>query len=174
MQKKTSIENAFRCKYPDPVVLVSTRGPDGRANVMAVSWITFASDEPWMFVLGIDSGAYTFDLIRKTREFVVAYPHQGMAKAVLLAGSRHGHRTDKIKLTGLKLQKAAVVNAPLVADAIANFECKLVKIFKPGNCPLVIGEVVAAHVNKNKNLKRLFNLAKGYHLGPVAPGVAVT
>lgn len=170
MQKEVTLAEAFRCKYPDPVVLITTRAPDGRANVMAASWYTFASDDPWMFVVGIDDGAYTYDLIRRTGEFVVAYPHARMAKAVLIAGSCHGHRIDKIERTGLVLQDAAKVRAPLLADAIANFECKLVKIFKPGNCPLVVGQVVAAHANKRKGLKRLFNLAKGYRLGPVNPG----
>jgi flavin reductase (DIM6/NTAB) family NADH-FMN oxidoreductase RutF len=170
MQKKTSLQDAFRCKYPDPVVLVTTRGPNGRANVMAVSWFTLASDDPWMFVLGIDDGAYTYKLIRQTREFVVAYPHDGMARATFVAGSQHGQHADKIKLTGLKLQDATVVRAPLLADAIANFECSVVKILKPGNCPLIVGRIVAAHRNTRTGLKRLFNLAKGYRLGRVTPG----
>lgn len=170
MQKKTTFAEAFQCKYPDPVVLVTTRAPDGRANVMAVSWYTFASDDPWMFVLGIDDSAYTYDVILRTGEFVVAYPQARMAKAALIAGSCHGHRIDKIQRTGLALQAAAKVKAPLLADAVANFECKLVKILKPGNCPLIVGQVVAAHVNKRKGLKRLFNLAKGYRLGDVKLG----
>ena len=156
MQKKTAIGNALKRRYPEPAILVTTRSRQGKANVMAVGWITSASMEPAMFVLGIDDEALTYENIRKTKEFVVAYPHEKMAKEVLLAGSCHGHKRDKLAEAGLATQKAAKVKAPLIADAVANFECKLVKIIKPGDCPLIVGRVVAAHENKDERLKRLY------------------
>lgn len=156
MQKKSTIEQALSRKYPEQVVLVTTHAPDGRLNVMAVGWVTRASLDPAMFVLGIDDEALTYANIRKTKEFVIAFPHEGMARQVLHAGTHHGHKTDKIAATGLALQKASKVKAPLLADAVANFECRLVAITKPGDCPLIVGQVIAAHANTNKKLKRLY------------------
>jgi flavin reductase (DIM6/NTAB) family NADH-FMN oxidoreductase RutF len=156
MQKKTSVHNALKRKYPEPTVLVTTRSPAGKANVMAVGWITSASMEPAMFLLGIDDEALTYENIRKTKQFVVAYPNENMAKAVLHAGSCHGRGRDKLAEAGLATQKASKVRAPLIADAVANFECRLVKIVKPGDCPLIVGRIVAAHENRNRTLKRLY------------------
>ncbi len=156
MQKKTSADKALKRKYPEPTVLVTTRSPKGKPNVMAVGWITSASMKPAMFVLGIDDEALTYENIRKTKEFVVAYPNENMAKAVLHAGSCHGHKRDKLAEAGLATQKASNVKAPLIADAVANFECKLVTITKPGDCPLIVGRIVAAHENKDAKLKRLY------------------
>lgn len=167
MQKKTTPEKAFNRKYPEQVVLVTTRSKAGKANVMAVGWTTFASMEPWMFMLGIDDEAYTYELIKKTREFVVAYPGEKMAKAVLFAGTHHGRKMDKITKTGLKLQPASKVKAPLIADAVANFECKLVKIVQPGDCPILFGKVIAAHENRDGKVRRLFNVGKNYTLAGV-------
>ena len=167
MQKKTTPEKAFNRKYPEQVVLVTTRSKAGKANVMAVGWTTFASMEPWMFMLGIDDEAYTYELIKKTREFVVAYPGEKMAKAVLFAGTHHGRKMDKITKTGLKLQPASKVKAPLIADAVANFECKLVKIVQPGDCPILFGKVVAAHENRDGRVRRLFYIGKNYLLAGV-------
>ncbi|MBN1267992.1 MAG: flavin reductase family protein [Kiritimatiellae bacterium] len=167
MQKRTTVEQAFKRKYPEPVVLVTSRDKAGRPNVMAVGWTAIVSSGPWMFLLGIDSEALTFPNIRKTREFVIAYPHERMGKAVLHAGSVHGHGRDKLAEAKLKAQKASKVKAPLVADAVANFECKLVRIVTPGDCPLVIGEVVAAHVNTNSKLRRLCTVGPDYQLGGV-------
>lgn len=169
MQKRTQIEKAFARKYPEPVVLVTTRDRAGRPNVMAVGWTATVSSGPWMFLLGIDSEALTLANIRKTRQFVVAFPHEGMAKAVLHAGSVHGHGRDKLAEAGLKTQKAAIVKAPLIADAVANFECKLVEITQPGDCPLVVGKVVAAHVNTDETVKRLYTVAPGYKMTGVRP-----
>ncbi len=134
---------------------------------MAVGWVAIASSEPVMFVLGIDEQACTYQNIIETKEFVVSFPSEKMAKETLFAGSVHGYSRDKIKETGLKIQDAEVVNAPLLVDAVANFECKLVEITKPGDCPLIVGEVVAAWENSNKKLKRLYTVGKGHKLAGV-------
>lgn len=167
MQKQIEAAIAITRKYPESVVLVTTRNRDGHANVMAVGWFTIVSGEPLMFALGIDEGACTYDLIQETRQFVVAFPHAGMVKETLHAGSVHGHGRDKIAESGLKTQPGGVVQAPLLADAVANFECELVTIVKPGDCPVIIGQVVAAHVNDDAALRRLYTLAPNHVLGGV-------
>jgi len=167
MQTNTTPEKALKRKYPETVVLVTTRSRKGRTNVMAVGWVASASEEPPMFVLGIDSGAFTYRLIRETREFVVAFPNEQMGPQVLYAGSRHGHKLDKFAGSGLITQTAAVVKAPLIADAVVNFECKLVRIIKPGDCPLIIGRVVAAHRHRNPSVRRLYTVGTGHRLSGV-------
>ena len=164
MQKTAAISEAWARKYPEQVVLVITKSADNRINLMAVGWVCIVSDEPPMFLLGIDDPAYTLELIRNNREFVIAYPSQAMAKEVLFAGTNHGHQIDKGKMTGLAFETAKVVDVPLLADAVANFECRLVTEYRPGNCPLVVGEVIAAHENGDENVLRLVNWAKGYDL----------
>lgn len=169
MQKKTNIKKALKRKYPEQIVLVTTRKPNGGANVMAAGWAAIASGEPLMFMLGIDDGAYTYELIRKTKEFVVAFPNEKMAAEVIFAGTRHGRNCDKLSESALRVEKAGRVKAPLLADAVANFECKLVCIYKPGDCPLIIGRVIAAHENVQAGLKRLYTVAPGYRLAGVRP-----
>lgn len=169
MQKKVNIQKALKRKYPEQIVLVTTRKPEGGANVMAVGWVAIASEEPLMFVLGIDGGAYTHELIKKTKEFVVAFPNEKMAKEVLFAGTRHGQNCDKIAGSGLRIQKADKVKAPLIADAVANFECKLVAIYQPGDCPLIIGKAVSARENIESDLKRLYTIGAGYKMSGIRP-----
>ncbi len=173
MQVKCDISEGIARKYPEQVVLVTTRSAEGRANVMAVGWATVVSGEPLMFALGIDDEAYTYELVQQTRQFVVAFPHAGMAQATLHAGSHHGRGRDKLSECGLQTQDGSMVRAPLLADAVANFECELVTIVKPGDCPVVIGQVVAAHMNGNPQLKRLYALASGHVLGGVTAEAAV-
>jgi flavin reductase (DIM6/NTAB) family NADH-FMN oxidoreductase RutF len=160
-------DKALKRKYPEQVVLVTTRDRRGRANVMSAGWVAMASGEPPMFVLGIDAGALTYRLIRGTKEFVIAFPNEQMGHEVLYAGTHHGHKVDKIAELGLKIQDASVVKAPLVADAVVNFECKLVRIIKPGDCPLIIGRVVAAHRHRNMSVRRLYTVGPGYRLSGV-------
>ena len=168
MQKKAEIRDAFLRKYPEQVVIVTTRSSHNKNNAMAVGWVCIASSEPWMFALGIDSEALTYKLIRKNRDFVVAYPSDKMAKETLFVGTRHGKETDdKPAMCGMAVSRASKVKAPLIRDAVANFECRLHKIYRPGDCPVIIGKVVAAHVNKNTRVRRLLTVGAGYKMSGV-------
>jgi flavin reductase (DIM6/NTAB) family NADH-FMN oxidoreductase RutF len=174
MQKRAKIGEAIARKYPEQVVLVTTRSRTGRPNVMAVGWVSIASGDPMMFVLGIDDEALTYRLIRQTKEFVVAFPNEGMGSQTVFVGTRHGHDVDKLTDCGLETQDGVAVKAPLVADAVANFECRLVKIIRPGDCPLIVGQVVAAHVNKRMSMRRLYTVGKGYKMAGVRPAMRRT
>ncbi|MCM8805392.1 MAG: flavin reductase family protein [Candidatus Omnitrophica bacterium] len=167
MQKQVDIEKALERKYPEQVVLVTTRNKQGKDNVMAVGWVAMASSEPVMFVLGIDQQACTYQNIIETKQFVVAFPSEKMAKETLFAGSVHGYNRDKIRESGLRVQQASIVNAPVLVDAVANFECELVEITMPGDCPLIVGKVVCAWENTDKQLKRLYTTGKNHKLSGV-------
>mgnify|MGYP000188670071 CR=1 FL=1 len=167
MQRKTTIATALRRRFPEQVVLVVTRDAGGRANVMPVAWTSIVSGDPPMLLLGIDEAAYTYELIRSTGAFVVAYPSEQMGAAVLQAGAVHGRGRDKLAEIGLATTPARRVAAPLLADAVANFECELVDILRPGDCPLVVGRVLAAHVNTDSTVQRLCVVGAGHVLGGV-------
>lgn len=167
MQKQIDIDKALERKYPEHVVLVTTRDKAGKNNVMAAGWIAMASDQPPMFVLGIDEQACTYQNIIETKQFVVSFPSEKMAKETLFAGSVHGYKRDKIKEAGLKIQNGNIVNAPILLDSVANFECELVEITKPGDCPLIVGKIVCAWENIDKQLKRLYTVGKGHKLAGV-------
>lgn len=167
MQKQVDVEKALERKYPEQVVLVTTRNKEGKNNVMAVGWVAMASSEPVMFVLGIDEQACTYQNIIETKQLVVSFPSEKMAKETLFAGSVHGYNRDKIKESGLRIQDGHCVNAPILVDAIANFECELVEITKPGDCPLIVAKVVCAWENTDRRLKRLYTVGKGHKLAGV-------
>ncbi len=169
MQIEVPIPKALERKYPEPVVLVVSVSKDGKPNAMAVGWYCIVSYEPFMFAVCIDSEAYTYQLIQETGDFVVAFPSEKQAKETLFLGTHHGHKLDKIERCKLKLSPASKIKSPLVADAVANFECVKEMIYQPGNCPIIIGKVVAAHINSDTKLQRLYTVAKNYKLSGVVP-----
>lgn len=164
MQKSVPVTQAWQRKYPEQVVLVITKSPDNRINVMAVGWVCIVSDDPAMFLIGVDDPAYTLELIRRNKEFVIAYPGKSMAKETLYFGTVHGHNINKGMESKLEFTAAEIVDVPLLSDAVANFECEFVTEYRPGNCPLVVGKVVASHVNCDGSIQRLVNAGAGYQL----------
>lgn len=111
----------------------------GRVNLMAIGWVCIVSDDPPMFLIEIDDNAYTLELIRENKEFLIAYPSNAMEKATLYVGTTHGHHEEKEAKSGLKFTQAQKVKIPLLADVVANFECRFVTEYRPGNCPLIVG-----------------------------------
>ena len=164
MQKLADIKTVWQRKYPEQVVLAITKASDGRINLMAIGWVAIVSDDPVMYMIGIDDNAYTLELIRQQKEFVLAFPARSMAQETLFFGTVHGHDRNKGAESGLDFAPASVINTPILSDAVVNFECRLVAEYRPGNCPLVVGQVIAAHENSDPAVERLINAAAGYKL----------
>jgi flavin reductase (DIM6/NTAB) family NADH-FMN oxidoreductase RutF len=156
MMRQVTPSQALQRKYPEWIELVVSRGADGQVNAMPVGWSMIASGSPLLYAIAIHQRQYTAQLIRETREFVVAVPSAGMAKATLYCGTHSGRDGDKIEPSGLKLVPAAEVKIPLLEGAVCNLECKLYSEVETGDHVLFVGKVVAAHLDKNVG-QRLMN-----------------
>jgi flavin reductase (DIM6/NTAB) family NADH-FMN oxidoreductase RutF len=70
-----------------------------------------------------------------------------------LTSGRYPPGVDEFELAGLTPVPGVEVAAPMVAEAKANLECRVVRLVpvgrEPMNSTLVIGEVVAFHVRED-------------------------
>ena len=161
--KKVEVSEAWAKKYPEPVVLATSFG-NGKPNIIPLGWSMITSFKPPMMAISIGHTRYSHELINKSKEFVLAYPSEDMGKEVLYCGTHSGREVDKFKETGLKSSPAKLVKAPLIRDAIANFECKVIKQIDTGDHTIFVGEVVAAYVSSEKK-RRLYTLDKNRNFG---------
>ncbi|GAG42932.1 unnamed protein product, partial [marine sediment metagenome] len=92
-----------------------------------------------------------------------------MASETLLFGTKSGRDLNKLAAAGVKTQPASVIDSVLLADAVANFECKLVSELETGDHVVFVGQVVAAHANEDRSVRRLYSLGDD-RLGGVIPG----
>jgi flavin reductase (DIM6/NTAB) family NADH-FMN oxidoreductase RutF len=79
-------------------------------------------------------------------EFVVAFPGEKMRDAVALCGSTSGKYIDKFDEAHLTQVRAKRVSSPLVLEAAANIECKVLSYTNAGDHTVVIGEIVEVHL----------------------------
>ncbi len=166
MQKPVSFDKAVKTKYPEQVIIVIAKDKKGKPNPVTLGWTMIASYDPPMMAVGIYKGHYSVKCVRHSNCFTIAYPSSDMAKAALFFGSHSGRDTDKFAQFTTKTSPAKKIDSVLLADAVANFECKLVKQIPTGDHITFIGQIVAAHVN-TKTKKRLYSLGKGHKLGGV-------
>ncbi len=165
MQKQVKYEQAVKTKYPEQVVIVVAKDKNGKANPVTLGWSMFASGTPPMMAIALYKGHYSVKCIRHSKCFTVVFPSSDMADAALFFGSCSGRTVDKFAEFPCKTAPAKKINSVLLADAVANFECTLIKQVLTGDHVIFVGLVVCSHVNP-KRKKRLYSLAPGHKLGP--------
>ena len=166
MQRQVAYQEAQAARLPREVVIGIAKDERGKYNPITLGMVMVPSVRPPMFAVSIAKHQYSVGAFRRSREFVVALPAEGQAEEALVYGTRSGRDTDKLALTGAKTQKAAVIDGVLLADAVANFECRLVGEFEAGDHIVFVGEVVCAHVNETAR-RRLYIVGPGHTMGPL-------
>ena len=141
---------------PEKVVFVLSIDQNNKPSGMVAGWQTRCSANPPLFAVSLSKRGHTHQLIRQSKEFVLAFPNQEIEKEMLVFGTTHGNQVDKFMETGLETISAQKIRTPLIKKATFNFECQLTKEVDAGDHLIFIGEVVAAHQNPGKKL--LFNL----------------
>lgn len=130
---------------PGPIVLVSSAWK-GRTNIMTMGWHMMLGFEPALFGCYIWEANHSFGLIRRSRQCVINLPTAAMVDTVVDIGNCSGAEVDKFARFGLTAAPATHVDAPLIADCHASFECRLADGSQIGRHGLFIWEVVKAHV----------------------------
>jgi flavin reductase (DIM6/NTAB) family NADH-FMN oxidoreductase RutF len=130
-----------------PTYLVSMEH-EGKKNIMTVGMFAFFSGKPTLVGIGIAPSRYSFDLIRKSGEYVVNVVDDNLVEAVRICGEKSGRDLDKFESAKLTAEKGAKVSAPLIKESPVNIECKVVKEVETGDHVWFIGEVLTTHVRE--------------------------
>ena len=153
--KKTDLSRCLLFIEPGPEVLVSSYNLETQQpNLMTISW-TIALDFNHHIALCTGPWNYSFDLIMKTKECVVAIPPASMAETVVKIGDISGKDCDKFEKFGIKQLEAEKTDAPLIDGCVANLECKVVDFVKKYG--LIILEVVNVWENEELKDEKLFH-----------------
>jgi flavin reductase (DIM6/NTAB) family NADH-FMN oxidoreductase RutF len=130
---------------PGPIVLVSSRWR-GKANIMTMGWHTVMEFTPALVGCVIADGNHSFDMIRNSRECVINLPTTTLTDAVVGIGNTSGAEIDKFGAFALTADDAREVEAPLIRECHASFECRLHDDALIDRYNFFIFEVVRAHV----------------------------
>jgi len=148
--RRMNLTRAFTLLEPGPVVLVTTW--DGRKNnVMTISW-TMVVDFTPRFAITTGPWNHSYAALKRTRECVMAIPTIDLLDEVVGIGTCSGADTDKFARFGLTPVPGAAVKAPLVAECLANVECRVVDLVRRHD--IVVLEGVAAHLDRRRRERR--------------------
>lgn len=115
-----------------------------KPNVMTADWITPLSFVPELVGVAIGRTRYSLDVIRDTREFVIAVPTINLLDELWKAGTTSGRNLDKRTVLNLSFVKSKAVKTPSIKECVANIECQVVNEVKTGDHIFFIGKILNA------------------------------
>ncbi len=160
-RRSFALAKVYGLLEPGPVVLLTTAHKD-RRNIMTMSWHSMLDFEPPLLACVVSNRNYSFEVLRKSRQCVIAIPSVDIADKVVGCGNSSGEETDKFSEFALTPHKAKRVGAPLLAECYANLECRVVDTGMVNKYNMFVMEVVQAWVDRDiKNPRTIHHLGWG-------------
>ena len=137
----------YHLLHPKMAFFLTSISKKEKPNVMTCAWATPVSEEPPIVIICVAKEAYTAELIKQTKEFVINIPTKKLLRELWICGKISGRDTDKFKKAGLRTRKAKKVKAPVIGACIGYIECRLMKAVEAGECYAFFGRVVSAYAD---------------------------
>jgi len=153
----------FSQHYPKVAVIV-TASARGRDDAMTVAWHSSISFEPPLYGIAVASKRFTYRLITESREFGINFIPSKKASLAAAIGGTLGQQMDKFERFNIEKEKPLKITAPILKDAYAAYECKLVDGKPYGDHIWMVGEIVAVHF-----LEEAFTQAEVLDLDKIKP-----
>jgi len=141
---------------PGPIVLVSSAW-QGKINIMTMGWHMMMGFSPALFACYIWDENHSFEMIRRSKQCVINLPTTDLINQAVGIGNCSGRTVDKFAEFGLTPAPGEKVEAPLIQECYANFECRLADGGQIARHNLFIWEVVQAHVAASPRYPETFH-----------------
>ena len=146
--------------YPLPAVMVSC-GTMEKSNIITVAWTGIINTDPAMCYISVRPTRHSYEIIKKTGEFVINLTTKDLAYATDWCGVKTGAKVDKFKEMKLTKEKANFVNCPMIKESPVSVECKVKKIRELGSHHMFIAEILGINADeKYINENGAFDISK--------------
>ncbi len=128
--------------YPLPAVMVSCGVKPEEYNIITIAWTGTICSDPPMCYISVRPSRHSYEIIKRTGEYVINLTTKELARATDWCGCRSGKDFNKWEEMGLTPAPARVVKAPIIDEAPINIECKVKEIIDLGVHQMFISDVV--------------------------------
>lgn len=146
--------------YPIPAALISC-GTMEKSNILTIAWTGIINTDPAMVYISVRPNRYSYNIIKKNKEFVINLTNKDLAFATDWCGVRSGKDYDKFKEMKLHKEKAKFVKCPIIKESPVAVECKVKEIVELGLHHMFIAEVLSIDADeKYMDDKGSFDISK--------------
>ena len=133
---------------PVPAVMVSC-GEGNEKNIITIAWTGIINSDPPMTYISVRKERYSYDIIRKTGEFVINLTTRKLAYATDYCGVRSGRDVDKFREQNLTPDSSRVVKCPSIKESPVSIECRVKEIKELGSHDMFIADIVSVSADEN-------------------------
>ncbi len=141
---------------PRPIGWVGTQGRDGSINLAPYSFFNAFNYHPPIVGFASVGAKDSLRNVQETGEFTWNIATRGIAEAMNETCAPLPYGANEFTRAGLTTAASTLIAPPRVAASPVNFECKVTQIIQlqtttktPVETWLVLGEVIAVHINKS-------------------------
>ncbi len=135
---------------PVPAVLLTINGQSGDPAEISVVWTFVVNGKPPQIGISVGDEHVAMNLVKKHKEFVLNVVTADMIEAFDKVDMNSSKVADKFALSGFTAEQAQTVNAPAIAEAAIQVECKVTHELRvPPMRTVFIAEVTATTVLPN-------------------------
>ena len=146
----------FIMGIPTPMFLVTTYKSNGQPNATMQSWAGFTSANHgggyYVILCSVNKCGHLYQSLNEKKVAVLNFISSDLYKTCMQTIQNNQFETDEITSSGLTVEKASWIEAPMVAECFMNLECQYLweKEIVPGDDHVMIClEVVGGHIEKD-------------------------
>ena len=132
---------------PVPAVMVSL-GDMEKSNIITVAWCGITNTIPPKTYISVRPSRYSYELLKKTGEFVINLTPSSLAKVADWCGVYTGRKVDKFEKCKLTKQRATKINAPMIEECPISIECRVSDIIPLGSHDMFLADILAVNVDE--------------------------
>ncbi len=138
-------------------VYIITAQASGKKNGMTAAWVSQVSFNPPLIMVAIAPARFTHGLIKASGFFAINTLSEDQVELAKYFGTHSGKDVDKFSTIPYI---EAGSGSPVLKEAMAYVECKLVNAFEAGDHTLFIGEVLEGEILKPDKQPLIFSWDK--------------
>ena len=131
-------------------------------NIITLDWHMPVSFEPFLYAIAVGKKRASYELIKKSKVFIVNFIPFTLKDAALFCGRHSGLHHDKFLETKLTKIEAEHVDCLRIKEAIGYLECHVINEIEAGDHVIFVGEVAYEHLKGEE--KRLFHDGEDHFL----------
>jgi len=140
-----AIKDALK-KLTHGVYVISTKSGD-KVNALTATWVAQVSFSPPLVTIAIGKTRYSHNLIKEGGVFAINILGKDGVSTGKHFGLTTGRRTDKFANVSYDTK---VTGSPILKDALAYLDCKVVSHHDAGDHTIFIGEILDGAVLKDE------------------------
>lgn len=132
---------------PAPPALVTCRDEDGKANIITIAWTGIICSHPPKTYISVRPERHSYEIIKKTREFIINLTPASLAKAADLCGMLTGKKVNKFEKCNLSEEEAEGFSAPMIKESPMSLCCRVTDIIPLGSHDMFMADIESVYAD---------------------------